>query len=192
MDGIFGASDARDRAKRFTSGRTAVTTHLVKQAAEAFVGRLKLAKDGKLDVHKSLIDDEQGKLAIIKGVAKKRIYSSRIVMANEVTGFQVITGLLRSLQTLLKMNVAEFRTLCICFRDGDTLPKLVKHLTEEPGLLALFPRELLAAYLDGSESSSRELFLRAHLLVDFVVSMNDDAALRTYRLVSGQSLYASR
>jgi len=67
---------------------------------------------------------------------------------------------------------------------------VANQLTEEPALLALFPGEMLSTYL-ASDRTRYELFHRCHLLVDLISSMTDDAALRMYRLVSGQSTHAS-
>lgn len=182
----FGASNERDRRRRFTQGRTLLTNQLVQQAATELMERLKAETFSS----SNLLDDTTGGLAKVKAVATRRIYSSPLILANEVTAYRVITGLLDALKPLLAITPHEFAALCQGFCQQETLPPVTKDLTEEPALLALFPVEILATYL-ASDRTRHELFHRCHLLVDLIAGMTDDAALRMYRLVSGQSTHAS-
>jgi dGTPase len=179
-----------NRSRRFTRGRTNVTVRLVTEAAAQFVSRLAGAADGGFDTLQSLLKDN-GRLESIRSVAIARIYSSRVVMANELIGFKVITGMLDTLRPLLEMEPVEFESFVSSFRCGEALPTVASKLTEQPGLLSLFPVDLLETYVDAVKKDAfPELFHRAHLLMDFVAGMTDDVAVRAYRIMTGQTAHA--
>jgi dGTPase len=197
LDEALGPSEAKngDKSRRFTRARTDITRTLVAEAARRFVGRLKSAKDAPIATQ-TLLDDTRGVLGGLKSLATKAIYSCPLVLANEVTAFQIITGLLNAFRPLLGMDSADFRALADRFSRRESIykgptKKIADDLTSEPGMLALFPKKHLAAYLEIAGRSSMEHFYRAHLLVDFIAGMTDEFALSTYRLVSGQRTYAA-
>jgi dGTPase len=178
------------RRRRITKGRTDLTVQLVEKVAVMFLKRLRNARDGRVDT-RTLLSDEYGILAGIKAVAKRRIYCSRVVLANEVTARSVINGLLDALEPMLRMKEDVCLRICDSVVRRKELPSTAQ-LTSEPGLLSLFPFDELETYLElCRKERDRELFHRAHLMVDFIAGMTDDGALKAYRKVSGQTTYAA-
>jgi dGTPase len=194
---IFGAlGRLNDRNRRFTLGRTKITRELVAKAADEFVRRLAKAGGARVETSK-LLDDDAGTLARLKRVANKRVYSSRLVLTNEVTAFKVLTGMLDAFAPLLRMAESDFSALAARFSRGESIYEgktsiAVANLTAQLGHLALFPKKHLSVYLDSCKGDSfPEAFHRAHLVLDFVAGMTDEFALNTYRLLSGQRINAT-
>jgi dGTPase len=158
---------------------------------------VELLKGKSVDEGDGLLCDSQ--LAKKLREFASRIYLSKIVLEKELTAFKVITGMLDAFRPLLSMNADDFRNLAIEFSKNhdesiscDSIKGITKGLTEHPALLRLFPRKHLSAYLSASkEAKFPELFYRAHLILDFIAGMTDDFALDTYRLLSGQRIYAT-
>jgi dGTPase len=193
--GIFDPRDAGQGINAwFTKQRVRISRSLCKDAAARFV---ELLKGKSVDEGDGLLCDSQ--LAKKLREFASRIYLSKIVLEKELTAFKVITGMLDAFRPLLSMNADDFRNLAIEFSKNhdesiscDSIKGITKGLTEHPALLRLFPRKHLSAYLSASkEAKFPELFYRAHLILDFIAGMTDDFALDTYRLLSGQRIYAT-
>jgi dGTPase len=193
--GIFNPRDPGQGINAwFTKQRVRISRFLCKEAAAKFV---ELLKGKSVDEDEGLLCDSQ--LAKDLREFASRIYLSKIVLEKELTAFKVITGMLDAFRPLLSMNEDDFRNLAIEFSKNqdesiscDSIKGITKGLTEHPALLRLFPRKHLSAYLSASkEAKFPELFHRAHLILDFIAGMTDDFALDTYRLLSGQRIYAT-
>ncbi|GBL47371.1 deoxyguanosinetriphosphate triphosphohydrolase [Sulfuriferula multivorans] len=179
-----------------TRARTDFTNRIVQKAAESFIDRLQNSKHCAtpplLEAYADL--DRQ------KKVSRERVYSSRLVLANEVTGFAVIPGLLDHFIRLFEMKERDFRILAETyvkresFYVGD-VSKVAANYTEELGLLSLLSRKHLSVYIETVKDDKNkfpEMFHRLHLILDLIAGMTDHYALDTYRLVSGQVLYGHR
>lgn len=184
--------DQENFAKSITAARTALTNSLVKSTADAFLDRVASNTEVECD---SLIGSDE-RLDRLREVVSRKVYSSRLVLSNEVTGYKVIHGILDAFLPLMKMNSADFKTIAKSFSVhgsifGEDGKSVVKRCTAEPSLLSLFPRKHLAVYLQAIElaADDDEIYHRLHLIVDFVAGMTDDFALDTFRLLSGQMIY---
>jgi dGTPase len=177
-----------------TKARTKLTNQLVGHVATLFLERI--LKNGVSNFKPLLA--KYPKLTALSNVTAARVYSSRIVLSNEITGFKVIHGLLDAFESLLAMDEQDFAKLAETFKNGKSIytsdiAPILKSSTQEPSLLSLFPKKHIATYLDNLKSDRKhEKFHRMHLLVDFVAGMTDDFALDTYRLLSGQVTYAHK
>lgn len=178
-------------SKGITKARTNLTNSLVQFVADQFINRI---RDGRLCASDPLLEGKD-ELKNLRDVTSERVYSSRIVLSNEITGYKVIQGLLDSFVPLLKMPADNFRKLALAFENRktiytDDLSHTLKLCTQEPSLVSLFPRKHLAIYREAATTEKEpELFHRIHLIIDFVAGMTDDFALNTYRLLSGQTIY---
>lgn len=177
-----------------TKARTNFTNHMVAEVVKLFMTRIKDEKTKELS---PLFKKNKG-LEKLRTVTSRKVYSSKIVLSNEITGFKVIHGLLDEFESLLKLEKLHFLKLAKAFKERksiytDELKSTLSDCTREPSLLSLLPKKHLAVYLEDVESNGKnEMFLRMHLLVDFVAGMTDDFALDTYRLLSGQTTYGNR
>lgn len=176
-------------SKGITSARTRLTNLLVQAAAETFISRIAKRRLGAAE---PLLRTNEH-LQKLRDVASEKVYQSRIVLSNEITGYKVIQGLLDSFVPLLKMPTENFRKLAASFAKRQAIggdDPAQKLWTQEPSLISRFPRKHLAVYLEASdEGKEMEPFHRIHLIIDFVAGMTDDFALATYRLLSGQVIY---
>lgn len=177
-----------------TKARTTFTNQMVAEVVRLVLNRI---SDGSTRELVSIFKKNE-KLDKLREVTSRKVYSSAIVLSNEITGFKVIHGLLDAFGTLLGIDEKHFLQLAKAFKEGksiysEELKKVLSVYTREPSLLSLLPKKHLATYIEDVENNcSNELFLRMHLLVDFVAGMTDDFALDTYRLLSGQTTYGNR
>jgi len=196
LEEAFGTrnSDFGQLSTGITEARTNLTNHMVALVAQTFINRLK----DRTEYETRPILKENAKLDKLRAIAKKKVYSSRIVLSNEITGYKVIQGLLDAFLPLLEMEEKDFVMLAAATENRQSIyekefQEIVKLSTAEPSLLSLFPRKHLAVYRDAvSEGTYPELFHRIHLVVDFIAGMTDDFALSTYRLLSGQVTYGKQ
>lgn len=198
LKSAFGKTiDFSHLSKGITKARTDLTIDLVGRAAELFIARI---KNGTLNKPESLLINDAS-LDRLREVTSKKVYSSRLVLSNEITGYKILQGILDAFIPLLEMEPDDFFKLASAFEKRKSvytpnLKKIIKNSTAEPSLLSLFPRKHLAVYIeavsDKAEARLPERFHRLHLMVDFVAGMTDDFALSTYRLLSGQVTYEHR
>lgn len=178
-------------SKAITAARTKLTNELVVEVARIFVGRL----ENQTEFNCEPLLKNHKRLDALREVVAKKVYSSREVLSNELTGYKVIHGILDAFLPLLRMNSKDFNVLAHKFVGQDSVyddegASVVKKCTAEPSLLSLFPKKHLSTYLDAAECERRlEMYHRIHLVIDFVAGMTDDFALDTYRLLSGQVIY---
>lgn len=143
---------------------------------------------------KSLIskDGEMGRvLETIKSVSRKLLYTSIKAESIELTGFSVITGILKRYERLLDLSVEEF-------------DKLINHQTVdghdyERRLFNRLGSRYVKAYQYAVEKLDKtdecydvyELWLRIHLIIDHISGMTDEFALETYQMLEGIQLLKS-
>jgi dGTPase len=191
--GSTGGGFSMDRGD-LIKARTKFTNKMVDEAAKAFIGRLK--DQSHFQTHPLLTDESDQKLQ--KTVTREKVYSSRLVLANEVTGFAVIPGLLERFSPLFNMIEVDFAKLAETYVNrksfyAESANKVASQYTAELGLLSLLSRKHVMVYLEAvSNGQFPEMFHRMHLVVDLIAGMTDHYALDTFRLVSGQALYGHR
>lgn len=144
--------------------------------------------DGTLD---SLIDIDKpmGRvLETIKKVSRKKLYTSFEAESIELTGYAVITGILKSYQRILALPYDSFLKM--------VNEEKVSGIDVERRLYNRLGRRYISAYkyamekLDNSKHSYPiyEWWLRVHLLIDHVSGMTDEFALETYQMLEGINL----
>lgn len=128
-------------------------------------------------------------LDTMKAVSRKVLYTSIEAESIELTGYAVITGILKKYERLLKLPNTEFNALVedreikdraverrLFNRIGKRYVKAYNHALEDP------------APLDDVSFEEKEWWLRVHMLIDHVSGMTDEFALETYQMLEGISL----
>lgn len=139
----------------------------------------------------ALISDElpMGKvLETMKRVSRKILYPSIEAESIELTGYAVMTGILRHYERLMQLPCDKFEKLV---EGGD-----VKQMDVEIRLFNRIGHRSVKAYkfaVDELDRQSpdfpeKEWWLRVHLLVDHLSGMTDEFALETYQMLEGISL----
>lgn len=125
-------------------------------------------------------------LKTIQAVCEEKLYPSIQAESIELTGYAVITGILRRYKRLLELDYDQFQRLV----DGDS-----KGMAVELRLYHRFADGCvnayklgLAEYRDDPQLKAREWWLRVHLLIDHISSMTDAFALETYQMLEGIAL----
>ena len=133
-------------------------------------------------------------LETIGRVCQEKIYPSLEAESIELTGYAVISGILRHYERLLKLPYEDFQWL--------VEPGEAKKQNRKKPKLALEQRlyhQLDGGCLDaykwavnarkgGDHFAEEEWWLRVHLLVDHISSMTDAFALETYQMLEGIAL----
>ena len=138
-----------------------------------------------------LISDDcsMGKvLKTIKQVSRRVLYTSIEAESIELTGYAVITGILKKYERLLKLPYETF----VKISQGEN----VKNADVERRLFNRIGKRYVQAYyfaleeLDNTTPSfyETEWWLRVHLLIDHVSGMTDEFALETYQMLEGINL----
>ena len=147
-------------------------------------------------------------LKIIRSVCEERLYPSLASESIELTGYAVISGILRHYERILGLTAEEFEWLVDpkeAKRKHQEKEKLAGtelekvKLDVERRLYNRFDKGCVEAYrnavkdlreknLDVREFAAREWWLRVHLLIDHISSMTDLAALETYQMLEGIAL----
>lgn len=137
-----------------------------------------------------LIDSQSlaGKLLqTVKNVSRKKLYTSIQAENIELTGYAVITGILKSYEKMLKLPY-------------DSFLKIVKHekidnVEVERRLFNRIGQRYVEAYNYGLEEYEGctdfkvyEWWLRTHMLIDHISGMTDEFALQTYQMLKGINL----
>lgn len=126
-------------------------------------------------------------LGVMKDVSSKLLYPSIQAESIELTGYAVITGIMKQFERLLKLSYEDFRKLV----DG----KAPKELAIERRLFNRLGKRMDDAYrwaVDklprDEEFPIREWHRRVHLLVDHISGCTDRFALETYQMLEGINL----
>ena len=129
-------------------------------------------------------------LKTISKVCSKLLYPSIEAESIELTGYEVITGILRHYKRLLKLSMEDFQRVI----DGERMDFPV-----ETRLYNRIGSRCADAYkvalenarnrnLPDQQLRQEEWWLRVHLLVDHISSMTDAFALETYQMLEGIAL----
>ena len=124
-------------------------------------------------------------LKTIKQVSRKTLYSSIEAESIELTGYAVITGILKHYQRLLELSCEDFNKLL------DNKSKL----DYERRLFNLLGKRYLKAYQNivdeyhkKGDFKLKEWHARIHLVIDHISGMTDEFALNTYQMLEGIDL----
>lgn len=137
-------------------------------------------------------DGEMGRvLETIKSVSRKLLYTSIKAESIELTGFSVITGILKRYERLLDLSVEEFDRIVnhqsVDGRDYE------RRLFNRLGSRYVKAYQYAVEKLDKTDERYDvcELWLRIHLIIDHISGMTDEFALETYQMLEGIQLLKS-
>ena len=160
----------------------------MEEAAENFTKNIESFYEGTA-THLIPKDGIGRTLDIIKQVSRKTLYTSFEAESIELTGYAVITGILRHYEPLLTLSETKFQTLIK--GDGKNGLDLERRLFNRIG------KRYVRAYnyaLDDLQKSGdsafeiKEWWLRVHLIIDHITGMTDEFALNTYQMLEGIDL----
>lgn len=139
----------------------------------------------------ALISDDRpmGKvLETMKCVSRKLLYPSIEAESIELTGYAVMTGILKHYERLMKMSCADFGKLAVGERVEDA--DVERRLFNRIGQRCVRAYQYAVDALDHNDSDfpEKEWWLRVHLLVDHLSGMTDEFALETYQMLEGINL----
>ncbi len=135
------------------------------------------------------IDKPMGRvLETIKSVSRRILYPSFEAESIELTGYAVITGILKNYERVLSLSNEVFLKMI----NGEK----TDNIDVERRLYNRLGRRYISAYkyaiskLDEKQHdyAIKEWWLRVHLLIDHVSGMTDEFALETYQMLEGISL----
>lgn len=162
------------------------STRATKEAVEVYMAHHEEIYAGTCG---ALVSDENpmGKvLGTINAVCGQVLYPSIEAESIELTGYAVITGILRHYERLLRLEFEDFRRLLNGERKG---------LAVEARLYNQLGARCVSAYKyalkelkDDPAFAEKEWWLRVHLLIDHISSMTDAYALETYQMLEGIAL----
>ena len=129
-------------------------------------------------------------LDTIKRVSRRILYTSFDAESIELTGYSVITGILRHYERLLSLPHEVFNKLV----DGEKIENI--DVDVERRLFNRLGQRYVIAYkysvgdliYEQHDYSIKEWWLRVHLLLDHVSGMTDEFALETYQMLEGINL----
>lgn len=140
---------------------------------------------------KSLIceDKPMGRvLETIKAVSRRELYTAIEAESIELTGYAVITGILKRYERLLKLPYSEFVKLVKNERTNglDIERRLYNRIGKRYVLAYSYAVDNLDKY--SWDFKTREWWLRVHLIIDHISGMTDEFALQTYQMLEGINL----
>lgn len=127
-------------------------------------------------------------LEAIKSVSRRILYPSFEAESIELTGYAVITGILKNNERVLNLSNDIFLKMV----NGEK----TENIDVERRLYNRLGRRYITAYkyaiskLDKGQHdyAIKEWWLRVHLLIDHVSGMTDEFALETYQMLEGINL----
>ncbi len=156
-------------------------------ATESFVKNFDDIIDGSIDC---LIDENSpiGRvLETIKSVSRSILYTSIEAENIELTGYAVITGILRKYERLLFMKNKDFDSIINGNTKGfDLERRLFNRLGKR--YVNTYRSEIKKINRRNSDYCIKEWWLRTHLIIDHISGMTDEFALQTYQMLEGINL----
>ncbi|GAB6091719.1 hypothetical protein JCM12856_33130 [Spirochaeta dissipatitropha] len=138
---------------------------------------------------KEIIEDiNAGKiLKELKAFARKYIYIAPEAQYIELSGYQIISGLLDHFSKLLIMNVNDFHKFIYDDDSG-------KGFDIEWRLYNLLSKRHIKNYKyeNMKRKNDNEWLLRAHLITDYISGMTDQYALEVYQMLEGINIKRRR
>lgn len=162
--------------KPFVNIRTQLINNLVDYAAHRFVTRL---KSNDLGDPKPLFDGDDEACRVINSIKKycrENLYSSPEAEDVEISGYNIVFGLLDKFSILLSLSQTDFEKIVHTGKGSSLCCRMYSKL----------PKNLVEHYKYSVQcDSDAEWFHRVQLIVDYVSGMTDVFALRFFKLVNG-------
>ena len=127
-------------------------------------------------------------LETIKSVSRRILYPSFEAESIELTGYAVITGILKSYERMLRLSNETFLKMVDGKKADNT--DVERRLYNRLGRRYIRAYEYAISKLDKEQHdyAIKEWWLRVHLLIDHVSGMTDEFALETYQMLEGINL----
>lgn len=158
----------------------------IEEAAENYINNHELFYKGIAD--ELIPQNNMGKvLGIVKRISRKILYSSIEAESIELTGYAVITGILKHYESILKIPYNDFSKLINCesLKGYDLEKRLLNRIGEKYVKAYQFAIKKLKR---DKNFSTFEWWLRVHMIIDHISGMTDDFALKTYQMLEGINL----
>lgn len=126
-------------------------------------------------------------LETIKVVSRRYLYSSIKAESIELTGYSVITGILKRYEKLLRLSYSDFKKMVN--HDSVTGKDYEKRLFNRLGIRYVRAYDFAVQKLNNDKNfETYEWWLRIHLIIDHISGMTDEFALETYQMLEGIQL----
>ncbi len=128
---------------------------------------------------------------VIKQVSRKRLYRSHDAEDIELSGYAVITGLLEYFKTIMILPYDKFEFLLNDNAQG-------KNMDYEWRIYNRISKRLKQSYqyqmeeLNKEKDLAKELWLRIHMILDYISGMTDAYALEIYQMLKGINPYTRK
>jgi len=175
----------------FADARQALIAALCDYVARRYIDQHDAVFAG---ITETLLPTESGAgsmVAALERYCRQHLYCLETVQRKELIGYSVVSGLLDHFGVLLESPSARFQTL---LNASDAAKASDRSLFVERKLLATIPLGYRNAYshslallghAHGRDQEFEEWNVRAHLLVDFIAGMDEDAATALHGMLSG-------
>ncbi|MHB8800284.1 MAG: dGTPase [Thermoanaerobaculia bacterium] len=178
--------------KGFQTFRTKLINDLANAAARTYLDEEPAIMSGSRQVPLFRQGTKESvALEALKKTAVRKVFRAPEVVNIELAGYRAIEGLLDGFGRLLDLSWPDFKRVA----EGHTTGGGARQLDVESRLFSKLPRNYFDCYqaavarsMEEPEEQKRSLlewYYRAHLLVDYVSSMTDDHALRTFQALRG-------
>lgn len=174
-------ADSAQSVNKIVSFRSHLIRGLVKYAANRYADDHDQILSGDID---ELIDknSSHGKLLkVIKNVVRGKVYSHHTVQSLELSGLAAITALLESFGQLLRLDRDVFTSLISEGKSKRGL-EVEKRLCDFIAPSHKYAYNVASQAVDGKDA---ELWLRAHMLVDYISGMTDSFAIEMHQILGG-------
>lgn len=127
-------------------------------------------------------------LETMKSVSRRILYPSFEAESIELTGYAVITGILKNYERILALPYKTFFKMVTVEKTDNS--DVERRLYNRLGRRHISAYKYAISKLDDKQHdyAIKEWWLRVHLLIDHVSGMTDEFALETYQMLEGISL----
>lgn len=185
VDEIFGIGLDKFQNQPFLIFKTSIIHNAVKEVARNYCENLEKILSGETV---ELFDSESDIKKLLKRVKKyaiSSIYSHESAEKIELAGRNIIQGLLKHYEVLIRLPYSKFSAL-VNGSNSEGLSPRDLYLDFELRLFRRLPSTHLTKYKHNYEKSPElELIHRAQLIVDYISGMTDDFALEMFQLLEG-------
>ncbi len=170
----------------FLKFKTSIINTAVKEAARNFCLEIEDILKGSDNIELIKKDTDIYKiLDEVFSFAKTNIYCHESAEKIELAGRNIIQGLLKHFEELIRLSQDSFNCL-VTGKNAEGIGPRKLGLDYELRLLRRLPKNHVKKYIHCVEiDKANEILYRAHLIVDYISGMTDDFALEMYQLLEG-------
>lgn len=188
ISSIFkGFTESNFKDQSFLAFKTSIIHKAVTEVSINYVTNIKDILDGNYS--KKLLDHQTSDIAkLLKRVKKyaiENIYRHESAEKIELAGRNIIQGLLKHFEILIRLPLSKFNAL-LNGKDGNGNSPRDLALDFELRLFHRLPEMHIEKYkINIKNDHTNELKHRAQLIIDYISGMTDDFALEMYQLLEG-------